>query len=752
MSEPRSDLADEQAVVDTLYARLDELRTATRVRLTEVRRSGPSGSPQNRSERDAFATLYEDRISHLESVEDRLCFGRLDMDDESTRYVGRLGLADSHHEPLLTDWRAPAAEPFYRATAAHRGGVWRRRHLVTQGREVTHLDDDVLDIVRLSAGEEVSGDGALLAALARGRTAKMGDIVATIQAEQDAIIRSELAGALVVQGGPGTGKTAVALHRTAYLLYAHRKRLENAGVLLVGPSSAFLRYIDQVLPSLGETGVVTATIGTLLPGITASETDSPKATEIKGRAVWAHIIARAVRARERVPARPVTINADGHDLTVHPRDVADCIARARRTHKPHNEARATFVRDMLRRLADQYVAALGHSVEADERAEILGELRSIPQVRRELNIAWFPISAEHLVADLLAKPHRLAEAAPELSVADRQALTRPQGGAWTEADIPLIDEAAELLGTIDHGIDEATRAEAQRRAEALTYARTVLESTGAAGGIVDAETLAGRYGGGPLRATAAERAVNDRTWTYGHIVVDEAQELSAMAWRALQRRCPTRSFTIVGDVAQTSSAAGTRSWRDRLRPLFGNDLRQEHLTVNYRTPTRVADAASEIARAQGLTVSTLTSARDLPDALQVIETDDNDVVARAIAQAYAELSELDEGRVAVIATDPARVAQHLRERGPIPVATDGTERIEVLSPLASKGLEYDVVVLVEPSHVLAGPGGASDLFVSMTRPTRRLVIVYHDRLPQGAFMLRDQFGSSRQKEDHRTRA
>lgn len=231
MTDQSDEIQLEQQTLDVLYARLDELRRITRGRLTEVRRVGPSGSPQNRSERDAFATLYEDRSALLEAVEDRLCFGRLDFDDETTRYIGRIGLTDEEHTSILTDWRAPAAQSFYRATAAHRDEVSRRRHLVTRGRNVTGLEDEILDLsmpARHGSALNLSGEGALLAALASGRTGHMGDIVATIQSEQDTIIRSELQGALVVQGGPGTGKTAVALHRAAYLLYAHRRLLERS--------------------------------------------------------------------------------------------------------------------------------------------------------------------------------------------------------------------------------------------------------------------------------------------------------------------------------------------------------------------------------------------------------------------------------------------------------------------------------------------------------------------------------------------
>ncbi|WP_188037468.1 AAA family ATPase, partial [Actinotalea sp. JY-7885] len=636
MSSRQDQLRQEQAAVDVRYARLDALRAQARARLTRVRRVGPSGSPQNRSERDAFATLYEDRLAQLEAVEQRLCFGRLDLTDGAVRYIGRIGLTDEEHTSLLTDWRAPAAQAFYRATAAQPDDVVRRRHLVTRGRAVTGLEDEVLDLdalVRLAGATDddgsegraaaqgvlqgLSGEGALLAALTSGRTGRMGDIVATIQAEQDAIIRSELAGALVVQGGPGTGKTAVALHRAAFLLYAHRRTLERSGVLVVGPSHTFLRYIDQVLPSLGETGVVTTTVADLLPGVRAQATEPDDVAEIKGRAVMARVLARAVRQRQRVPAEPVTVRVDGHDVTITPADVADAIARARRTGKPHNLARVGFVRDMLSRLAQQYVTQLGQAVPAEDRAEIVEELRTTREVRIALNLAWMPLTPQKLLGDLLTKPARLDAAARELSRADRARLLRDPEHGWTAADVPLLDEVAEMLGEDDQAARAQAAQDARARQQDLDYARQVLSSSGAGRGLVSAELLADRFSeGGPL-LTTAERAAGDRTWTYGHVVVDEAQELSAMAWRMLLRRCPTRSMTIVGDVAQTASPAGARAWAAMLDPVLRGSWRLAELTVNYRTPALVASTAQRVARAAGLPVSPLTSAREVPDALEL---------------------------------------------------------------------------------------------------------------------------------------
>ncbi|MGW2094431.1 HelD family protein [Promicromonospora sukumoe] len=749
------ELAHEQAVVDTMYVRLDTLRGTTANRLRDVRLAGSTGTHQNRSERDAFATLYEDRAAQLDAVEDRLVFGRLDLAEGSedgavTRYVGRIGLTDEEHRSMLTDWRAPAAEAFYRATALHPGDVRRRRHLVTKGRAVTGLEDEVLDLEGDIDADALSGEGALLAAMAQGRTGRMTDIVATIQAEQDRIIRSELSGALVVQGGPGTGKTAVALHRAAYLLYAHRRLLERSGVLVVGPSSAFLRYIDQVLPSLGETGVVSTTIGSLLPGVRATGVDEGQIARLKGLLLWRKVIRRAVRARERVPRHDVAVRVEGHDFVIRPRDVADAIARARRTHKPHNLARASFVRDMLDRLTDQYRDFEGAPLSSEDRATVFEDLRSDRDVRVALNLAWLPITPERLVSDLYAKPHRLAEAAPELSERERGLLVRAPGAPWTESDVPILDEAYELLGEDD----SVARAEARNReaeqAREVEYARSVLSATGAGGGLVDAETLASRFTATGPSLTTAERAAGDRAWTYGHVVVDEAQELSPMAWRALVRRVPTRSMTIVGDVAQTSSAAGARSWDRMLTPLLRDGWRLSELTVSYRTPSTVADTAQRVARAARLPVSDLRAARDVEGSLAVVRTspgaDGLPEDGAAVAEALGLVKELvgpDAGRVAVVAPSGAvaRLATAVAEALPSAVGTEEAARLSaqrpedaqltVLAPRETKGLEFDAVVLVEPAAIAEGAGGTSDLYVAMTRPTQRLVVLHVRDLPEG---------------------
>ncbi|MDR1119215.1 MAG: ATP-dependent DNA helicase, partial [Bifidobacteriaceae bacterium] len=482
MSPHASPIAAEQSYLDRLYARLDALREAARSRLSQVKASRAGGSPQNRSERDAFAALHSGRLAQLESVEDRLVFGALTMDDAERRHVGRIGLQDEDLSPLLTDWRAPAAEPFYQATPARRLGVARRRHITTTGRRVTAVEDELLDVEAASGSVseeplELAGEGALMAALAQGRTGRMGDIVATIQAEQDRIIRSDLARPLVVQGGPGTGKTAVALHRAAYLLYTHRERLASSGVLIVGPSPIFLRYIDRVLPSLGETGVVATTMSTLLPGLNAQARERPDVAAVTGRAYMAQVIRRAVRERQRLPRRDVRLPVLGRDLVLTRSGVAAAREAARASGKPYNQARAVFVRHILDQLAAQYAQQAPGGPEvlgAADAAEVREDLRSARDVRVAVNLCWMPMTPTRLVEDLFAKPYLLDHCAPELSAGERAALARAPGGAWTAADVPLLDEAAELLGEDGAAAQAELRHAALRRREEVEYAQAVL--------------------------------------------------------------------------------------------------------------------------------------------------------------------------------------------------------------------------------------------------------------------------------------
>jgi DNA helicase IV len=728
---PSTALASEQAVVDALYARLDELRSRVASDLEQVRRARAIGTHQSRSERDAYATLYEDRSAQLRAVEERLCFGRLDHSDGDTHYIGRIGLADTDGQRMLIDWRAEAAMPFYQATAARPLDVVRRRHLLTRGRTVTSVEDEVFDLDALPDDAELAGEGALLAAVNAQRTGRMGDIVSTIQAEQDAIIRSPLEGVLVVEGGPGTGKTAVALHRAAYLLYSHRERLAGSGVLVVGPSPVVLRYLEQVLPSLGETGVVMVTPGRLLPGVNATVHDPAPVAAVKGDLRMAGAVARAVRDRQRVPSEPVEIVIDGRTLVMTPAMVRSARDRARRTGRPHNLARTTFAKDLLNQLAGQLAARLG-GLDGADRADLVADLRDSRQVRREINLCWMPLTAARVISRLLADPDRLRHAAGWLTEEQIALLVRDVEAPFTIDDVPLLDEAAELIGHDDSAAAaEAARAAAQRRRD-TEYARDVLAMTGA-GALVSADRLADAWTQGEEHLTLAERAAGDRSWAYGHVVVDEAQELSPMMWRVLGRRNPSRSMTVVGDLAQTHAAAGARSWRQVLSPLVQDRWRSAALTVSYRTPAAIMQVAAQAVAGTGVSVP--RSVRDGRWPPRAVEVGPGELGPGVEAAVSTQLADLQGGRVAVIclAEQVAPLAQRLRQRFGADVGTGWAALDRAVAVVAvddAKGLEFDGVVVVEPRDIAeANPRGRNDLYVALTRPTQQLHLVHSRDLP-----------------------
>ncbi|HJQ00806.1 MAG TPA: DNA/RNA helicase domain-containing protein [Jatrophihabitans sp.] len=737
----QSELRAEQAQLDVLYARLDQVRADTAATLAQLGRAGTAGTPAGRVERDALLALHRQNLQRLSAVEERLCIGRLDLLRDGSRYIGRIGLTDPDGGRLLLDWRAPAAQPFYRATPAEPDGAVSRRHLSTRGRTVTGIQDEVLDLdAFVAAGrgtETVSADDVLMLSLNAARTGRMRDIVATIQAEQDQIIRAPAPGVLVVQGGPGTGKTVVALHRAAYLLYAHRDRLSRSGVLVVGPNNRFLDYISQVLPSLGETGVVLATPGQLYPGIDAQATEPAAAVAVKGDWRMVRVLAAAVRDRQRLPREPVKLDVDGSRLMLYPSDVEQARQRAQHSRKPHNQARVRFVTELVRRLAMQLATVLNVDFDDDRRAELISAVRESPDVRREVNLCWMPVSPERLLRDLYADPGLLASVAPALTAAERRALARPRSAPWTPADVALLDEAAALLGEPEV-TDSAAAARAAERASEVEYAGRVLDMVAElapdAARMTTAAALAERYGAPVERRELAAEAAGDRSWAFGHLVVDEAQELSAMQWRVLMRRCPSRSMTVVGDPAQTGSPAGTRSWAHALGRYVGQRWRLAELTINYRTPGPIMQAAAELLAANGISATELTSART--DGVPPIVTRaEHSLAAIAAGVIGAELAGLDMaggGRLAVIG--PADQQAAVLAALPEPVRAD--ERLSILTPVQAKGLEFDVVVLVEPAAIMAESGtragrGASDLYVAMTRCTRRLCVVHRLPLPDG---------------------
>jgi UvrD/REP helicase N-terminal domain len=735
----QQELDTEQTYVARLYAQLDLLRERAARALDEVRRSPMVPTPAGRAERDAFDAWHSERIERLAAVEDRLAFGRLDLADGERRYVGRLGLSDDNQRQLLLDWRAPAASSFYQATAAAPDGVARRRHIATRGRRVTGIDDELLDAEALDASglAVVAGEGALMSALTARRTGRMRDIVATLQAEQDRIVRAPLAGVLVVQGGPGTGKTAVALHRAAYLLYTHRDRIARSGVLVVGPSPVFLRYIEQVLPSLGETGVVLVTPGQLFPDVDATAVDTPAVAVVKGDLRMAEVLRRAVRGRQRLLREPVPLIVDGDEIMLRPRVVADARARARQTGKPHNEGRQAFVKHILDDLSAQLAAARNQDA-VEEKPELFAELRDHRDVRREINLLWLPQSSTGLLTRLFGRPDRLADAADGLLTREEQrSLLRDADAPWTVADVPLLDELAELIGP-DVEASAAARAAAAaaagERAEALQFARKVLETSGEAAEMMTPEMLADRFAGGGRSRSVAEHARDDRGWVFGHAVVDEAQELSPMQWRLLVRRVPSRSMTVVGDVAQTGSAAGTSSWAQVLDVHAADRWRIEELTVNYRTPAVVMEPAVSLLAAAGLPVKAPQSARDgdwAPIAIRVPAGDGLLLAGAAHAAVRADDAALRGGRFVVV-TPRSRYREQAALIRELLAGSELAARTDVMTVDEVKGLEFDSVVLADPALIVGeSPRGVNDLYVALTRPTQRLTVLHHGDLPPG---------------------
>ena len=751
------DLRSEQAYLTTLYHRLDSLRDQADHRLKAILLEA-GGTPQGRAQREATRGHYAEQLAQMNAVENGLCFGRLDFAAGEPRYIGRLGLAAEEHDrdPLLVDWRAPASRAFYLATAVSPDGVTRRRHLRTRGRVLTAIDDEVLDRAAAGAGgrEDVTGEAALLSALTASRTGRMRDIVETIQAEQDEIIRAGLHGLLVVQGGPGTGKTAVALHRAAYLLYTYRAELTKRGVLILGPNTTFLRYISQVLPSLAETGVLLATLGDMFPGVRAKGVESPAAAAVKGRLGMLDVLKRAVADRQTVPDDFVEVDHDGYPLRIERAVLEDARAAARKSARPHNMARQIFVTEAIHALSLQIAERIGadplggdNLLSEADLAETRRELREDIDVQMALFDFWPVLTARQVLRDLLGDADRLESAARDLPAEERRLLLRPHEARWTPADVPLLDELAELLGVDD---TLRKRQAAVVRREAIEYAEGVLEIVEgsrsldfedqeeeilSAIDVVDASAFVERHEVIDTR-TAAERAATDRSWVFGHVIVDEAQELSPMAWRLLMRRCPSRSMTVVGDVAQTSELAGTTGWEQVFEPYVAQRWNLVELTVNYRTPAEVMAVAADVLAAVDPALQPPRSVRSAGVAPWSLRVPRAALPAEVIAAVRLEAAEAGEGRVGVLVPEALEpeLGRHLVEAVPgaaVGEQPDLLNQVVLMTVRQAKGLEFDAVVVVEPDEIIAeSPRGLSDLYVAVTRATRRLGVLHTTDLPK----------------------
>jgi len=796
----------EQAHVDRAYERLDQLRSDTEELIRSVIDQGRGGTHQFREERDVIVRTSLARLDQLDIGEQALCFGRIDRREEGdgspgardteSFHIGRLGVSGEDLEPLVVDWRAPVAEPFYRATGRDPMGLVLRRHLAAQGRRIVGVEDErfgassTLNGSRGSAGTadadtpgwddqtsddggdgelDLGGPGALLAALEGARTGVMRDIVATIQREQDEIIRSALLGVMVVQGGPGTGKTAVALHRAAYLLYTHRFPLERQGVLVIGPNPLFLRYIEHVLPSLGESGVTLSTIGGLVHGVQVKAADVPEVARLKGEARMGIVVGRAVRSRQRPLRRDAEVPFGATVLRLSAEASAGIVSAARRRPGSHNARRRFLEQLVVRRLADEYLKALavhgvtpggapetdggdfdpaapggptsaastgprgadgggvsgpegnghrlgpegnGHrpmnpgsgdpgswgEVSEEESGFDLGEfsrqVRRLPEVADALDRMWPRLSAEELLHDLFGSPPLLSLAAKGvLSPAEQQRLLRPRSTSladipWTVADLALIDEARVLLGP--------------RRP----------------------------------RATGGGGAEHDEPRTYGHIVVDEAQDLSPMQLRSVARRSLSGSITMVGDIGQATGPWAPASWDEVTAHLPGQrPPRLVELTVSYRTPAEVVEVAARVLAETAPELRPPTPVRRTGVAPLFEQVEPERLAERVAALSTQACRDVAPGTAAVLAPASlvADLAVALDAAG---VQASDPRRDGLGGPLSllpvdlANGLEFDAVVVVEPAAIVEeSPQGLRALYVALTRPTRRLVVIHTRPLP-----------------------
>ena len=670
----------------------------------DAERKAPGGIGQEAMDRDMEIHRLTARLRVLRRFGLDLCLGHIvSADDPEPVYVGRLGLTDSAGRRLLLDWRSRAAEPFFAATHANPMGLAsRRRYRWTRGR-ISDYWDEVFTAEGLEGHAALDDQSAFIASLGSSRSARMRDVLATIQADQDAIIRAGSGGALVVDGGPGTGKTVVALHRCAYLLYSDpRLGHRRGGVLFVGPHQPYLDYVADVLPSLGEESVQTCTLRDLVTeGAAAGIETDPDVALLKSSADLVGAIETAVRFYEEPPTKAMTVTTPWSDIRLSADDWAEAFDAAE-PGTPHNEARDQIWEELLTILMDKH--------DGDASAGLLRKsLLQNEELVTALNRAWPLLEAADLVADLWSVPAYLRKCAPWLSAGDVQKLQREDAQAWTVSDLPLLDAARQRLGD-----PETSRR--QRRQEATVAARREQMAR-----VVDDLSAAAddEYGTGLVTMLRGEdfqdalvdeaglpAATPDRlAGPFAHIVVDEAQELTDAEWQMLLLRCPSRSFTIVGDPAQARHGF-TESWQERLGRIGLDRINLATLSINYRTPQEVMAEAEPVIRAVLPDANVPTSIRSTGLPVVHASTSDLGSILDTWLAAHAE------GIACVIGT------------GDIDDGTfQATPRVRSLTPELSKGLEFDLVILIDPEAFGNGIEGAVDRYVAMTRATQQLAIL-----------------------------
>ncbi|MEQ8842938.1 MAG: AAA family ATPase [Acidimicrobiales bacterium] len=682
MTDRHPDLDAEQAHIDWAYACLEDARERAHG-ITGGHEAQKGGTNQHRFERESMIEGAVNRLSQLNLGDRSLVFGRIDLEDTDERFhIGRLGVWDREQNPLVVDWRAPIAEPFYRATGRTPMGISRRRHFATRGRTLLGIDDELFGDLRDLGADDIAtrGQGALIAALEASRTGRLGDIVATIQGEQDEIIRSDMPGVMVVQGGPGTGKTVVALHRAAYLLYTHRFPLEGQGVLVVGPNRLFVAYIEQVLPSLGEAGVDIAVLADLVrPKVRVDKLDDEAAGRVKGDSRMIKVIARAAADRERPLRDDLEVGFGLQKLRITVAESAAVIKEARRRSRGHNSGRRIVEELFFQRLA---ASARRHVDASTVRERIRHEL----PIREALEWMWPVLDPAHLLHDLYGSRALLRSANRGVFTDDEiQLLHRPRGThaddvIWRFQDVPLLDEARAVLGYRPGQRDK------------------------------------------------------DSIRTYGHICLDEAQDLSPMELRMIARRSLNGSMTIVGDIAQATGAWANDGWDAIVDALpRKRETRYRELTIGYRIPGPAMALANRVlpVAAPGLRPpQPVRTDGDAPRIVAVTEFTDG-----LVEVVRAELGAVAEGNVAVIVPDSlvdevhaAFAAHEMPVGGPTRHGLD--QRVTVVPVRLVKGLEVDAAVIVEPARIVDEERqGVRSLYVALTRATKRIAVVHREPLP-----------------------
>ena len=716
MTQQHPDLADEQDYIDHAYECLDTSREAA-WRMRDMTEADLGGTFQARFERNAFDEALLKRLADLDLGGASLVFGRIDRSAESpdsveSFHIGRLAVADEDREPVVVDWRAPVAEPFYRATGRSPMGLLRRRHFVVEGPKLLGIEDELFGEGHLGLGHDEGLDGSssaqsggadgggsglrgystLLAALERGRTGTLGDIVATIQGEQDEIIRSPQHGVLVVQGGPGTGKTVVALHRAAYLLYTHRFPLEDQGVLVIGPNRVFLRYIERVLPSLGEAGVEQVVLSDLVPGVQFLRpgdrlgADAPLAARIKGDTRMSDVIDQAVNDRERPLRDDLVLPFRTGYVRLRVDESARIVRNARRRFRRHNSGRKFVENEVWSALAATY-----RDTDVGPR-DVKDTLRGTPEIREVLDRMWPLLTPAQLLHDLFGSKGLLKLATRGvLDEAEALALFRPRSESvddvrWTPADVALLDDARDVLGP----------------------------KPGRNGKIDDADEIR----------------------TYGHIVIDEVQDLTPMQLKMATRRSLNGAMTIVGDLAQATGPLAPSDWQDVLDHLPDRKpSRVIGLSVGYRIPGQIMELANKVMAAATPTLRAPQSVR-VGDAAPVFVRAQGALGAAVADEVRSLTAEVPNASLGVIAPDSMidDLSEHLTAAGVnhgTATRTGLDEGVTLVPVSVVKGLELDAVVVVEPARIVDDhEHGMRSLYVALTRPTQRLSIVHADDLPE----------------------